>query len=113
MGEHRLYRGEPLRAQLVIAVDEEITPRLDDPTLDLVAQWGEPRTPGTDDVVTAFEQAFPTGDMDRLEDLARATLDDLDDLEAPYTIGAVAVFSVGPDRAPGPPPDPGATAPAG
>jgi hypothetical protein len=79
-----------------------------------VAQWGEPPpAPDPDDPVTAFEQAFPTGDIDRLEDLARATLDRAGELEAPYTIRAVAVFSVRPDQAPGPSPDPAATAPGG
>jgi len=72
---------------------------LDDPAFELVGQWGEPPTgpADLDDPVTAYEEAFPTGDIDRLEDFARATVDDIDDLEAPYTIEALAVFSVTPD----------------
>jgi hypothetical protein len=97
-GEHRLYRGGPLRAQLVVAVDHQIAPRLDDPTFELVGRWGDPPTgpPDLDDPVTAYEEAFPTGDTDRLEALARATLDDVGRMEAPYTIEALAIFSVPP-----------------
>ena len=113
VGEHRLYRGEPLRTQLAIFVDEDIPPRLDDPALDLVAEWGEPPAPDPDDPVNAYEAAFPTGDIDVLENLARTTLDRAGELEVPFTIRAVAVFSVRPDQEIGPPPDPAATAPAG
>jgi hypothetical protein len=113
VGEHRLYRGEPLRDTLWIFVDEDITPRLDDPALDLLAQWGEPPKPDPDDPVDAYELAFPTGDLDVLEGFARDHLDEAGDLEAPFTIQAVAVFSVKPGREIGAAPDPAATAPTG
>jgi hypothetical protein len=114
VGEHRLHhRGDPLRAQLVIFVDEDIPARLHDPALELVARWGEPPAPDPDDPVNAYEAAFPTGDIDVLEGFARDTLDRSDELRIPFTIEAVAVFSVRPGHRLGPPPDPAATAPSG
>jgi hypothetical protein len=106
VGEHRLHhQGDPLRAQLVIFVDEDIPARFDDPALELVAQWGDPPTPVPGDPVDAYEAAFPTGDTARLEDLARSTLDQAGELRAPFTLDAVAVFTVRPGHRLGPPPD--------
>jgi hypothetical protein len=94
VGDHRLYRGGPLRAELIVAVDEDITAKLDDPTLELVAQWGEPPAFDADDPVDAYEAAFAAGDTEVLEDFARRTLDESADLRAPFTTRAVAVFLV-------------------
>jgi hypothetical protein len=94
VGDHRLYQGGPLRAELIVAVDEDITARLDDPTLELVAQWGEPPEYDPDDPVDAYERAFAAGDTAVLEGFARRTLDESADLRAPFTTRAVAVFLV-------------------
>jgi hypothetical protein len=114
VGEHRLFHpGDPLRAQLAIFVDEDIPARLHDPSLELVARWGDPPRFDPDDPVDAYEAAFPTGDIAVLEQFARDTLDEAGDLRLAYTVRAVAVFSVRPGHRLGPPPDPAATAPSG
>jgi hypothetical protein len=106
VGDHRLHhQGDPLRAQLVIFVDEDIPARFHDPALAPVAQWGDPPTPVPGDPVDAYEAVFPAGDTAALEDLARSTLDEAGELRAPFTIEAVAVFSVRPGHRLGPPPD--------
>lgn len=106
VGDHRLHhQGDPLRTQLVIFVDEDIPARFHDPALAPVAQWGDPPTPVPGDPVDAYEAVFPAGDTAALEDLARSTLDEAGELRAPFTIEAVAVFSVRPGHRLGPPPD--------
>jgi hypothetical protein len=94
VGDHRLYRGGPLRAELIVVVDEDITDRLDDPALQLIAQWGEPPEADDSDPVNAYEDAFAAGDTAVLEDFALDTLDESADLRAPFTTESVAVFLV-------------------
>lgn len=91
-GAHRSLGDTQPATTLVVAVNDDILPYLDDPSTELLASWGDPpRPPPADDPVAAAEAAFSSNDIDAMKDLGRRYRDD--DLPEPFDIVAVAVFA--------------------